>query len=515
MLELFPAGFEEVDRGGSTELVAYTDAGGEERLWHAFGGAAGTDVEAGWEDRWRDFHRPVRVGPLWVGPPWEEARDGALAVVIDPGRAFGTGSHPTTRLCLELLLGLDAHGSLLDVGCGSGVVAIAREHLARVGRGRRPAARCRAPRNVGIPRGGASGARALRPGRPARVRRLGGRPSRAPSTLIVSARRHGTLREMANRGSRLRYRRRVRSAVPSFDDGVRRRLTARFGAGVADWFDELPDVLSVLAERWQVEFGSLIPRGSMSVVIRSRTADRRPAVLKVSPDRQRLANEAAALDSWTTVHTPAVFAVDESVGALLIEAIEPGTPLVESTTYPAVESVAELLASLHRDGVSHPRYPPLAHRVEYLFVSSATLYKRHPELAELIPLKLYERGRQLATRLADERVSQTVLLHGDLTPVNILDGGDRRGLAVIDPAPCLGDAAFDAIDLLLWRADDVATVETRAEVLAPAIGADASRLLNWCIAFAGMTALELASTPDTSPDRIEAAVTLAAQAPRG
>ncbi len=129
MLELFPAGFEEVDRGGSTELVAYTDAGGEERLWHAFGGAAGTDVEAGWEDRWRDFHRPVRVGPLWVGPPWEEARDGALAVVIDPGRAFGTGSHPTTRLCLELLLGLDAHGSLLDVGCGSGVVAIAAAKL--------------------------------------------------------------------------------------------------------------------------------------------------------------------------------------------------------------------------------------------------------------------------------------------------------------------------------------------------------------------------------------------------
>jgi ribosomal protein L11 methyltransferase len=90
-------------------------------------------VEAGWEDRWREFHRPVRVGPLWIGPPWESAPADALAVVIDPGRAFGTGAHATTRLCLELLL--DAalfdvpRGSLLDVGCGSGVLAIAAARL--------------------------------------------------------------------------------------------------------------------------------------------------------------------------------------------------------------------------------------------------------------------------------------------------------------------------------------------------------------------------------------------------
>jgi ribosomal protein L11 methyltransferase len=66
----------------------------------------------------------VRIGPLWIGPPWEEPELGATAVVIDPGRAFGTGSHATTRLCLELLLELP-RGSLLDIGCGSGVLAIA------------------------------------------------------------------------------------------------------------------------------------------------------------------------------------------------------------------------------------------------------------------------------------------------------------------------------------------------------------------------------------------------------
>jgi ribosomal protein L11 methyltransferase len=124
MLQLFPDGFEEVDGHESVELAAYTDPGGEERLMQVFTGASSTGVEQGWEERWREFHKPVRVGPLWVGPPWTEPPPGAVAVVVDPGRAFGTGAHPTTRLCLEALVDLE-RDSLLDVGCGSGVLAIA------------------------------------------------------------------------------------------------------------------------------------------------------------------------------------------------------------------------------------------------------------------------------------------------------------------------------------------------------------------------------------------------------
>jgi ribosomal protein L11 methyltransferase len=70
----------------------------------------------------------VRVGRLWIGQPWQTPAADALAVVIDPGRAFGTGAHPTTRLTLSLLDGLP-RGSVLDVGCGSGVVAIAAAKL--------------------------------------------------------------------------------------------------------------------------------------------------------------------------------------------------------------------------------------------------------------------------------------------------------------------------------------------------------------------------------------------------
>ena len=70
----------------------------------------------------------MRVGSLWIGPPWERPDDGALAVVIDPGRAFGTGGHPTTRLCLGLLEA-EARGSVVDIGCGSGVLSIAAAKL--------------------------------------------------------------------------------------------------------------------------------------------------------------------------------------------------------------------------------------------------------------------------------------------------------------------------------------------------------------------------------------------------
>jgi ribosomal protein L11 methyltransferase len=128
MLELFPEGFEERDAHDGIELAAYTDAGGEERLWAAFGRVSTESVPQDWETRWRAFHRPVRVGPLWVGPPWDQPPGDSTAVVIDPGRAFGTGGHPTTRLSLRLLLEVET-GSLLDVGCGSGVLAIAAATL--------------------------------------------------------------------------------------------------------------------------------------------------------------------------------------------------------------------------------------------------------------------------------------------------------------------------------------------------------------------------------------------------
>ena len=88
-----------------------------------------------WHERWKAFHRPVEVsgkaGTLRVRPPWEPAGDdqAAIELVVDPGQAFGTGAHHTTRLCLELLLELPPGGACVDLGCGSGVLGIAAARL--------------------------------------------------------------------------------------------------------------------------------------------------------------------------------------------------------------------------------------------------------------------------------------------------------------------------------------------------------------------------------------------------
>ena len=124
MLELVPAGHEVTPTG----LAVYVEEQQLAALRAAFPTLTVEEVEPGWEDAWRSFHTGVRIGPLWVGPPWEQAPAEALPIVIDPGRAFGTGAHPTTRLALELLTELEP-GSLLDVGCGSGVIAIAAARL--------------------------------------------------------------------------------------------------------------------------------------------------------------------------------------------------------------------------------------------------------------------------------------------------------------------------------------------------------------------------------------------------
>lgn len=81
-----------------------------------------------WEREWMDNFHPMRFGErLWICPSWRDVPDpNAVNVMLDPGLAFGTGTHPTTSLCLTWLDGLDLQGkTVIDFGCGSGILAIA------------------------------------------------------------------------------------------------------------------------------------------------------------------------------------------------------------------------------------------------------------------------------------------------------------------------------------------------------------------------------------------------------
>jgi ribosomal protein L11 methyltransferase len=138
---LAPNGFEEEQGDGYVEYAVY-GAEGElpelGRLEAAAGeglvGVEATAIPDDWADRWHDFHQPVLVGGrLWVRPSWAEPHPEAIDVVIEPGRAFGTGAHATTRMCIEALVELSdagaARGALVDLGTGSGVLAIAAAKL--------------------------------------------------------------------------------------------------------------------------------------------------------------------------------------------------------------------------------------------------------------------------------------------------------------------------------------------------------------------------------------------------
>jgi ribosomal protein L11 methyltransferase len=175
LLELAPGGVEEERDGEIVEYAIY-GAPGEVPELGALEAAAGDglvevrteEIPDDWADRWRDFHEPTVVadGRLVVRPSWttpkpagssasrpgaaglppsvkpgasSASRPGAAGlppcvdVLIDPGQAFGTGAHATTRMCLELLVESadagEARGSLADLGTGSGVLAIAAAKL--------------------------------------------------------------------------------------------------------------------------------------------------------------------------------------------------------------------------------------------------------------------------------------------------------------------------------------------------------------------------------------------------
>ena len=162
LVDLAPEGFEQVDGDGFVEYALYGAPGELPELPDGPAHIGGTEVQVSasavgddWADRWREFHRPAQIGRIRVRAPWHSSADdgdeGDIDVVIDPGQAFGTGAHPTTRLCLELLLdvtedapstgaagnpadsrircGTTPLGPLADLGCGSGVLSIAAVKL--------------------------------------------------------------------------------------------------------------------------------------------------------------------------------------------------------------------------------------------------------------------------------------------------------------------------------------------------------------------------------------------------
>ena len=122
---------------GETEVMGLFDAETDPAptiafFQQIFGEDVGYKVEQledkDWVREWMDHFHPMQFGKrLWICPSWRDVPNpDAVNVMLDPGLAFGTGTHPTTALCLQWLDGLDLAGkTVVDFGCGSGILAIA------------------------------------------------------------------------------------------------------------------------------------------------------------------------------------------------------------------------------------------------------------------------------------------------------------------------------------------------------------------------------------------------------
>lgn len=273
-------------------------------------------------------------------------------------------------------------------------------------------------------------------------------------------------------------------ASPLIDvDAVRSRLARRFGPGVAGWCEALPGLADDLAGRWHLALAPAWPDGGTSVVFPCESAAGERRVLKLTPDPKIAAEEAAALTAWhASPHTVTLHAADPGRGALLLERVQPGTRLADERDRFPIDEIAPVLKDLWQ-AAPDPELPGLEERADFLLDLTSQRLERYPEAADRVPPGLIEASRHLARQLAGS--GPRMLIHGDLHPGNVLRGEPGQGLIAIDPRPCVGDPAFDAIDWVLADGGDEPEVRQRAERLASRVtGLDPDRVWAWCRAMA-------------------------------
>ncbi|WP_418960318.1 aminoglycoside phosphotransferase family protein [Streptomyces tritici] len=270
---------------------------------------------------------------------------------------------------------------------------------------------------------------------------------------------------------------------------ARDRLVVRFGASVLAWCARLPALVADLADRWDlavVEAGG----GGTSRVFRCAKRDTGASVwLKLTPDPTIAREEAEALRVWeATPSMVTLLAEDLTVGALLLEHVEPGVQVAQRAW--DLAEVGALLRDLRASPMPAPGersvLRPLSHRVDFVFDLAdrrlAAAHGKDPAAAAVL-----RQARAAALELAAD--GPVGLVHGDLHPANVLSGPGGR-LVAIDPRPAWGDPDFDAVDWVLEGAADIGVLEDRIEELAELVpGQDPHRVRGWCRALSALVAV--------------------------
>jgi streptomycin 6-kinase len=266
-----------------------------------------------------------------------------------------------------------------------------------------------------------------------------------------------------------------------------RKFVDLYGERGAAWAEAFPALLSRLRQRWGLALGETFAYVGYAFVARVELPGGAPAVLKIAPPDPEFANEIAALRVYGGRGAVRLLDADPAAAALLLERLEPGTPLAElDDDVRATEIAAGVMRELWRPLPPDHAFPAM----ERWGQAFARVRAGHGGGSGPFPRDLFEKGERLYFVLC-ATAAEPVLLHGDLHHWNILAARREPWLA-IDPKGVAGEPAYETGALLRNRLtvepDLRALTSRRAGQLADALGLDQRRILGWAFAQAVLSA---------------------------
>jgi streptomycin 6-kinase len=269
-------------------------------------------------------------------------------------------------------------------------------------------------------------------------------------------------------------------ADPLLPDELRRTVLHWFGEAGQAWCDTLPDSLTRLLDVWKLSSGAALAGATHSLVLDCTRNDGSPAVLKLPflDDENRA--EADALRLYDGDGAVRLYRHDPTTGALLLERLYPGIPLLDRPDRRhALDIACGILRRLRRPAPTGHRFPQLRNLAK---LWASTLPAEQKRLGQPLPERLVDAATALARDLATSG-EPDVLVNRDAHLGNFLSAG-REPWLLIDPKPVLGEAAFDGAFLLLANLDaDATRTETTAivEQIAARLAVDPQRVRAWAL----------------------------------
>lgn len=266
-------------------------------------------------------------------------------------------------------------------------------------------------------------------------------------------------------------------------------MLAVYGERGGAWLERLPDIVQSCAERWNLRVSAPFPNLTYNFVALAELDDGTRVVLKVGVPNPELLAELAALGHFDGRGSVRLLAADVDAGAMLLERVEPGTPLFDLADDESATSIAAgVMRQLWRPApVDHP-FPTVARWGE----GFKRLRTRFPDGGPFLRPLLEQAESLFAELLASS--APPVVLHGDLHHWNILRAGRDRWLA-IDPKGVVGEPAYEVgaflrnpLPYLLERPNPAGVTARRIAQLSEALGFDRERVRSWGLAQAVLSA---------------------------